>query len=276
MAQLSGTHSTYDAAGNREDLSDLISNIDPTATPFQANIGSRSASNTYFEWQTQSLAAASTTTQIEGDNVGNTTDAVTATSRIGNYTNIVRRTFTVSGTQEAMDSAGRASESGYQAMLKAKEVKRDTEKILCDNRAAVAGDDTTARVTGGLTAWLKTNVDSSNTNSVDPVWTSAPTGARSDGVQRAFTETILKNVVKKVWDNGGEPSILMVGSFNKQAVSAFAGIAAQRYMAPDGDHRSGRHLPVRFRQAVRRAEPLPAGTRRVRDRPEPCGCREAA
>lgn len=28
--------------------------------------------------------------------------------------------------------------------------------------------------------------------------------------------------------------MVMVGSFNKQALSAFSGIAAQRYMAPDG------------------------------------------
>jgi hypothetical protein len=64
---------------------------------------------------------------------------------------------------------------------------------------------------------------------VDPVWSTAPTGARSDGTTRAFTETILKAVQKLCFDNGAEPSMLMVGSANKQAVSAFAGIAAQRY-----------------------------------------------
>lgn len=234
MAQLATTFSTYDAKGIREDLSDLISNISPTETPFMSNVGSESCSNTYFEWQTDSLASASTTTQIEGDDLGNTYTAVSATARLGNYTNISRREFLISGTEQAVNKAGRASEIGYQAAKKARELKRDCEKVLLDNRAAVAGNDTTARVTGGLTAWLKTNVNSSNTNSVDPVWTSAPTGARSDGVQHTFTETILKDVVKKVWDSGGDPSILMVGSFNKQTVSGFAGIAAQRFMAPSG------------------------------------------
>jgi len=235
MAQLATTFSTYDAAGIREDLSDLISNISPTDTPFMSNIGSESCQNTYFEWQTDSLASASTSNhQIEGDDLGNTYTAVTATTRLGNYTSISRKEFLLSGTEQAVNKAGRASELGYQAAKKARELKRDCEAILLDNNAAVAGNDTTARETGGLTAWLKSNVNSSNTNSVDPVWTSAPTGARSDGVQRAFTETILKDVVKQCWDNGGEPSILMVGSFNKQAVSAFAGIAAQRFQAPTG------------------------------------------
>ena len=235
MAQLATTFSTYDAAAIREDLSDLISNISPTDTPFMSNIGSESCQNTYFEWQTDSLASASTSNhQIEGDDLGNTYTAVTATTRLGNYTSISRKEFLLSGTEQAVNKAGRASELGYQAAKKARELKRDCEAILLDNNAAVAGNDTTARETGGLTAWLKSNVNSSNTNSVDPVWTSAPTGARSDGVQRAFTETILKDVVKQCWDNGGEPSILMVGSFNKQAVSAFAGIAAQRFQAPTG------------------------------------------
>lgn len=235
MAQLATTFSTYDAIGIREDLSDLISNLSPTQTPFQSNIGSESTGNTYFEWQTDALAAAVTTNaRIEGDDLGNTYTQTTATTRLGNYTQILRKDFLISGTEQAVTKAGRADERGYQAMKKAKEIKRDWESNLLDNQIAVAGNDTTARHTGGLTTWIKTNVNSSSTNSVDPVWTSAPTGARSDGVTRVFTEAILKDVHKTCYDNGGEPSILMVGTFNKQAVSAFAGIAAQRYMAPGG------------------------------------------
>lgn len=230
MAQLATTFSSYDALGIREDLSDLIANISPTDTPFMSNIGSDPCENTYFEWQTDSLAAISTSNhQIEGDDLGNTYTAVTATARIGNYTSISRKEFLISGTEQVVNKAGRSSEVAYQAAKKARELKRDMEGILCDNNAAVAGNDTTARETGGLTAWVKTNVSSSSTNSVDPVWTSAPTDARSDGVTRAFTETILQAVVKLVYDAGGDPSILMVGSFNKQQVSSFSGIAPMRY-----------------------------------------------
>jgi hypothetical protein len=231
MAQLATTFSSYDVKGMREDLSDLISNIAPTETPFQTNIGSEPCGNTYFEWQTDTLAAASgSNAQIEGDDLGNTYTAVVATTRLGNYTQILRKDFLLSRTEQVVRKAGRSDERGYQAAKAAKELKRDWETSLLDNNAAVAGNDTTARETGGLPAWIKTNISSSNTNSVDPVWSTAPTGARSDGTQRAFTETILKAVVKLCWDNGADPSMLMVGSFNKQAVSAFAGIAANRNM----------------------------------------------
>ena len=229
MAQLATTFSTYDARGIREDLSDLISDISPTDTPFQSNIGSEPCTNTFFEWQRDALASASTSNaQIEGDDLGNTYTQITATTRLGNYTQILRKDFLISRTEQVVRKAGRSDERGYQAAKAAKEIKRDWESTLLDNNAAVAGNDTTARETGGLTAWSKENVSSSATNSVDPVWTSVPTGARSDGVQRAFLESHLKNVVAQVWNDGGEPSMLMVGAFNKQAVSAFAGISAWR------------------------------------------------
>jgi hypothetical protein len=232
MAQFATTFSTYDAKGIREDLSDLISDISPTDTPFQSNIGSEPTGNTFFEWQSDSLAAAvATNAQIEGDDMGNTYSTLTATTRLGNYAQILRKDFLISRTEQVVRKAGRSDERGFQAAKAAKELKRDWETSLLANNAAVAGSDTVARETGGLTAFIKTNVSSSATNSVDPVWSSVPTGARSDGTTRAFTETLLKAVAKLCYDNGAEPSMLMVGSFNKQAVSAFAGIAAQRYNA---------------------------------------------
>ena len=213
--------------------SDLISNISPTDTPLTANIGVEECDGTFFEWQSQSLAAVSTTNAaIEGDDIGTYT-AVTPTVRLGNYTSISRATFIVSGTDQVVAKAGRSNEKAYQAVLKARELKRDIESMALANQLAVAGSDTAARYSAGLGAWVKTNVDK-GTNGVNPVYTSAATNARSDGVQRAFTETIIQNVVKDVWESGGEPSMVMVGSFNKQKLSAFSGIAAQRYMAPDG------------------------------------------
>ena len=64
---------TYDSANSmREDLSNLIYDISPTTTPFMSNIGKDTADNTYFEWQTDSLAAAvSTNAVIEGADAGN-------------------------------------------------------------------------------------------------------------------------------------------------------------------------------------------------------------
>lgn len=228
MAIVTNTFTTYDAVGIREDLANTISNISPEETPFMSNVGSENVSNTFFEWQTDSLASTSTTPVINGDDVSSF-DATSATTRLGNYTHIRRRTYVIADNLAAVDEAGRADEVAYQVAKRGKELKRDIETVLLDNNARVAGNSSTAPETAGLGAWIATN-DSVGTSGAAP--TGDGTDARTDGTQRDFTEAMLKDVMQQTWTSGGNPSILMVGAFNKQAVSAFAGIAAQRYMAP--------------------------------------------
>ena len=228
MAIVTNTFTHFDAKGIRESLSDVIANISPEETPFQSNVGSKSVSNTYFEWQKDSLAAADATARISGDDVSSF-DSTSATTRVGNYTHILRRTVIVADNLEAVDKAGRDSELAYQVAKRGKELKRDIEAVLTDNNARVAGGTGTAPETAGLGAWIATNDNLAGDGA-------SPTGdgsdARTDGTQRAFTEDMLKSVMSSVWTAGGNPSVLMVGAFNKQKVSGFAGIAAQRYMAP--------------------------------------------
>ena len=232
MAVITDTFLTYDAKGIREDLSDLISDISPTTTPFQSNIGSRDADNTYFEWQTDSLATASGTPVIEGADLSSFT-AVTPTVRLGNYCQINMVDFIISGTEQRVDKAGRASEIGYQAAKAAKELKRNVEvAALLNGVGAVVGATNTARVTAGFPCWLKTNETSTNVTA--PSYSgSTPTGAaqvwKAFGTPTAFTEAMLKTTMQECYASGGEPSMLMVGPFNKTQVSAFSGIASSRY-----------------------------------------------
>ena len=229
MAIVTNTFTSFDAKGIRESLSDIISSIAPETTPFQSNIGSENVSNTYFEWQTDSLAATSKTAQIDGDDVGSF-DATSATTRVGNYTHILRRTTIVADNLAAQDLAGRNDELSYQLAKRGKELKRDIEAVLTDNNAQVAGNSSTARETAGLGAWIATN-DVFGSGGASP--TGDGTDARTDGTQAAFTEAMLKDVMQAAFTAGGEPSLLMVGPHNKTVVSGFAGIAAQRYMAPN-------------------------------------------
>jgi hypothetical protein len=232
MAVIANSFTTYDAKGIREDLSDLISDISPTTTPFQSNIGSRDVDNTYFEWQTDSLATASATPVVEGQDLSAFT-AITPTVRLGNYAQINMVDFIISGTEQRVDKAGRASEVGYQAAKAAKELKRNVEvACLLNGVGAVVGATATARVTAGFPGWLKTNETS--TNVTKPSYSgSTPTGAaqvwKTFGTPTAFTEAMLKTTMQECFESGGEPSILMVGPFNKTAVSAFSGIASSRY-----------------------------------------------
>jgi hypothetical protein len=231
MAQITNTYSRYDAKGIREDLSNVIYDISPEETPFMSNIGRENVKNTLYEWQTDSLANAVTTNAVvEGDDV--TSFAETApTTRLGNYTQISRKTLILSGTLEAVDKAGRRSELAYQMAKRSAELKRDMETTMLANQAAAAGDDSTARKTGALLAFLKTNINKAAAGG-NPSYTTVPDAARTDGTAgdlRSFAETQLKDVIQKVWTEGGDPKIVMAGPANKQNLSKMAGIADIRF-----------------------------------------------
>ena len=133
---------SYEAIGNREDLTDVISMISPTDTPMLSRFGKTKAKNTLHEWQCDALDSASTAGVVEGSDVE--TVALTPTERLGNYTQISRRMFRVSETQEAIDHAGRASEFNYQASKALKMLANDMEKSLHDGTGN-SGDSGTAR-----------------------------------------------------------------------------------------------------------------------------------
>lgn len=218
---------TYAAVGLREDLSDIIYNIAPTDTPFMSTVGKTKATAVYHEWQTDSLAAAATNAAVEGADASTAT--LSPTTRVGNRTQISQKTVGVTGTLQAVDKAGRKSELAYQLSKASSEIKRDMEFTLLNNTVQSNGTaGSTARVLGGLQTWLATNGDFGTGGSAG----SSGTTARTNGTNRTFTETELKTVIKEVFESGGSPKILMVTPAHKQTVSAFAGIAAQRYMAP--------------------------------------------
>lgn len=233
MAIVTNTFTTYSAKGIREDLSNVITNIAPEETPFMSNIGKENVSNTLFEFQTDTLAAAAANAQLEGDDV-TSFDAVTATVRVQNYVQISRKTIILSQTEEVVNKAGRRSEVAYQIAKRSAELKRDQEFAMLNNAGTTSGSTTAARTTASLGAFVKTNVDYDTTNGGNPTYTTLPTLGRTDGTVRTFTETILKNVIQKVWTAGGTPKILMTGPINKQRVSGFAGIASSRFNIDGG------------------------------------------
>lgn len=218
MAQPTNTFATNDMVGIREDLASIIYDISPVETPFLNMVARTDATNTLHEWQTDSLAAASTTNAvIEGDDA--TTDASSPTVRLNNRTQISDKVARVTGTARAVDTAGRADEMDYQMLKRGRELRRDMESILLANKAKVAGSDVLARELAGVPAWIATNTSVGATGA-------NPTGdgsdARTDGTLRAFTEAQLKDVLRQTFDSGGEPDTLMVGPFNRQTFSSFS------------------------------------------------------
>ena len=230
MAVDVATHLTYSAVGNREDLSDMIYRIDPTDTPFVTGIEREKATAVNHEWQTQALAAVNSTNSVlEGDDA--ITDTATPTVRLGNICQIQDKVARVSGTQQAVEHAGRDNELAYQEMLKGLELRRDQETtVVGTNQAKVAGAAGTPRAMASVISWIKTNTNSNNgtpggsSTSGNPAAADG-TGTRTDSTQRAITEGLVKTVLQSIWNNGGKPDVIMVGGFNKQQLSQFVGRA---------------------------------------------------
>ena len=221
----------YTAIGAREDLTDVIYDISPTDTPIMSSIGKTKATSVNHEWQTDALAAATTSNAlVEGASASEET--ITPTTRLGNLTQIVGKTVMVSGTLLASDLAGRKSEMAYQLAKASAEIKRDIETIITANQGQTAASTGNARKMGSLLSYIKTNtsVNGTSVTGVDP--TTIGVSTRTDGTTRTFTETLLKTVIKEVFESGGTPSTLFVSPAQKQVVSGFTGLAAQRYQVP--------------------------------------------
>ena len=232
MAKETNAFASYDAIGNREDLTDVIYDISPTETPFITSIGKTKAKAVLHEWQTDSLAAASTSNaQLEGDVVTGT--ASTPTTRLQNTCQISRKDVVVTGTQEAVDKAGRDSEMRYQTAKRGKELLRDMESIVAGNQGAVTGNTTTARKLRSLESWLTTNTNRNTgaTGTAGADSTGQTDAAQDASATRDLTEALLKDTIQQTYASGGMTTgkeFLMVGPYNKTVVSGFAGRTSAR------------------------------------------------
>lgn len=224
MAQPTNTFDSYDQVGIREDLRDAIYNVDPEETPWFSSMKKTKASNTLHEWQTDGLRASANNAKIEGDEM--TASASTATTRLGNYTQIMSETAVISGTDEGLNKAGRAREMAYQIRKRMKEMKLDAERALFLNNAKVAGNSTTARELAGAQTWMTSNTSNGATGSNA---TGDGSDARTAGTARALTQTIFDGVAQSCWDNsGGQPRDVYLSSGQMDTVLGFTGMNNQR------------------------------------------------
>lgn len=225
MALPSNAQTTYDDSTLREDLSDIIYNIDPTETPFASGIARVSATNTKHEFMTDALAAVNTANaQLEGDDA--TGDTLVAPTRLDNQCQIMRKVVVVSGTQRAVNVAGRADDLDYHVMKSGKALKRDIEAILLSEHGKVVGSTATARQLAGIESWLFTNKLHLAATSTTP----GNGQAVVDGnVVSASTATPLRDrvntVIQQIWTNGGDPRTIMAPAQAKQALSRMPGVA---------------------------------------------------
>lgn len=233
MAQTTGTYSTYDIVGQREELADTISMITPEETPLYTSLKKQKLASKHPEWQTDVLEPPADNAQLEGDNYS--FSSKTPTTRVGNYTQILHKTGIISGTAEVVDKAGRSKESTREKMKSGLALRKDLERMLLSNQASVAGDDITARRSAGIPAWLTSN-DDRDVGGSEGGFSGGLVAAATNGSQRAFTKTITDTVMALTYNSGGNARHVYVSPYVKSVQSRFmsdSNVVALRSAAED-------------------------------------------
>lgn len=194
----------------------------------QTNLDRVPASAAYHEWVKDALTAATNVPQIEGNDAAFTT--INAPTRAGNYCQITKKQFLVSGTLEAVSKAGRARESARQTVKQMREWKNDVEYCIVRNAASSAGGSSTARALAGMESWMSTNEfeTTSTASASTPGFSGGTVAAPTDGTTTgAFTENHLKLAVQGSWAQGGFARVILVNTSQKAAIDGFPGQATR-------------------------------------------------
>lgn len=246
MAQVTGTTWTNSISGTsmstniREDLEDVIWELDPMDTWALSNLDKVDCSAVYHEWLSDTLAGATANRQIEGDDAAYSTAA--PATRLGNYCQISRKTFIVSGTLETVRKAGRASERKRLGTKYMKELKRDMELALVGNQGTSVGTAVSVRSSAGMESWIAgptastvntaanavavtTNAASATTIGFSSGTVAAPTDGATTG---ALSEGPLKMALQGAWEDGGDPRIILANASVKNTIDQLAGVATRQ------------------------------------------------
>ena len=219
MAVFTGTTTTYDVNRLREQFSNAIYMISPEETPFLSLCEREAIDGKHPEWQTDTLATPVVTNQqIEGDEYAYA--VIQPTTRIGNYTEIARKSYLIAGSEEKNTKAGPNSELGRERVKKGKELKTDMEVALLANKASVVGTSSVARKTAGFAAWITTN-DQRGATGTDGGFSGGTVSAGGLGTQRAFTRPFLDAAILSAYTSGGSPTTLMLAPYAKTVFSTF-------------------------------------------------------
>jgi hypothetical protein len=231
MAVVANTVLTTQAVGNREELSDYVNMITPSDTPIYSMAGKEKASSKHPEWEFEELEAPGDNAQPEGNEYS--FDAVTPPTRVGNYTQIFTKTFRFSGTQQAVDNAGRAEKRAHELMKKGKAIRKDHEYSIVAN---IASTNTDPRRSGGLPTWLTTNVSRGSGGSSGG-FSSGVTTVETTGTLRAWTKAQTDTLLQSIYQQGGDVTTVVTSPWNKGVFATFmsdANVAEFKYAAGKG------------------------------------------
>lgn len=203
----------------RENLSNIITTIDPTETPIQANIAQIDVANPEgYEHHVDELAAASAAGVVDGVAFSTLADAVSTKVRLLSRCQIQAKGISITGRAEETDAAGFDSLISYELALRAEELKRDCEAAITTYRTPVASASAVVPLVAGIPTWIRTNIDFVTAG---PTLSGKEPVVGTDGAVRATDESIFLDLLGGCYDSGGNPDMVSVGRAIKQKMSQY-------------------------------------------------------
>jgi len=198
---------TLNVTGNREQLLDWMSLVEPEMKPVFTRAKKKKATSTFPEWQVDSMEEPSFDGVDEGTDVTSFDNKRSNSARLGNYIQHFRRTYQVSNIQELVDTAGVKSEFAYGAAKAVRELGRDVESAICssNDRQQQAGAGTPYKMRGFF-RWLGYNGTAGN-NYPSDIPADQQLGASGNYVDTGgtLTEANLNSVMQNLYEANGAP-----------------------------------------------------------------------
>ena len=209
---------SYNTAGNREDLTDIISILEPESTPFVSMMQKGRATGTFVEWQADKLSTPDFDGVNEGEDVSSFKNQAEDRARLGNFVQKFRDTFMTSDIQELVDTAGVANEFANSEAKAVRNVKRSIESAFCSSqdRQSDAGSGTPYK-TRGMLKWLGVGGQPSDIPAAYQNVANDTTGTQ--------TEATFNSVLQELYQANGMPGgqlTLIAGPSLKQEISNFS------------------------------------------------------
>ena len=189
---------TYDDAARREDLLDIITNIDFKENQLMSGLPVSSANDILHQWLKDTL-------KTPGDNaftevVDASYPARTNPSRLTNWCQIIRVGYSVSDTERVTVAAGEANDRyAYEAKKAMKEWKQDAEFAVLRGSLS-CGSGSSARRLKGIKTWLTLTTSQSGVS---------------------LTENTLNDYLQNPWSTGVEVNAIYVPMYLKRKISGF-------------------------------------------------------
>lgn len=219
---MANTYTVYETIGKKEDVSDVISNITPTETPFQSMLGSEDVENVLFQWQEDALAAPAANAQVDGFDASEL--AATPTTLRENYTQILAKAIKVAATTDVVSKYGRAKETAYQLAKRGKELKRDLEYVMLNAQAGGKGQNAANQVITSIGNEATGSGDAAVARTMKSFQAQVHADHlnKTGGSSTAMTETLLTTTMQELYTAGANVNTLMIPPGEATNIASYA------------------------------------------------------